>query len=300
MRNLRTPLLFTLSAALYGALPIAYLLVGEGGAARSAAFAVLLVSALPLLALPDRPFRAVLLRAARDLPLLGLAAINLAAFLASLRLMFLALERGEAGVAAVLVEVWPVFQVWILAIFMRGGTRPDPVRTALLGVGGMIGVIYLSHDGGEVPIAPVLLGLGSALMMGLSTSVKAIAVLRMRDRHGASPLQATLLLTLLGLPAALLAAAPHLGSVGVGASGLAAAALIGALTFGSTLAATLGTYTMREVSAFLIFLLTPVFGLLFLGLIGEVGLGPAGPFGVLILLALNALALLPRTRTRPA
>jgi hypothetical protein len=300
MRDLRTPTLFTLSAALYGALPVAYLLVGEGEAARSAALAVLLVSALPILVLPDRSFRTVLMRAGRDFPLIGLAAVNLLAFLASLRLMFLALEQGEAGMAAVLVEIWPVFQVWILALLMRGTGGPGPLRAALLGVGGVIGVIYLSHDGNEVPVAPVLLGLGSALMMGVSTSVKVLAVLRMRDRHGASPLHATLLLTLLGLPAALLAAAPHLEGGGVGAAGLAAATLIAALTIGSSLAATLGTYTMRDVSAFLLFLLTPVFGLLFLGLIGEVKLGPSGPFGVLILLALNGIALLPRPGPRPA
>lgn len=296
MYALRTPILFTLSAALYGALPVSYLLVGAGEAARSAALAVLLVSVAPLLALPSRRFRALLGSAMRDLPLLGLAGVNMLAFLASLRLMFLALERGEAGVAAVLVEIWPVFQVWIMALLMRGQGRVDPVRNAVLGLGGVAGVVYLSYDGQAVPIVPVLLALGSALLMGVATSLKAIAVLRMRDRHAADPLQSTLLLTLLALPVALLTAAPHLGGGGLTGAGGAAALLIAVLTFGSGLAATLGTYTMRDVSAFLLFLLTPVFGLIFLGLMGEVKFGPAGPYGVLILLSLNALVLLPRPK----
>jgi drug/metabolite transporter (DMT)-like permease len=202
--------------------------------------------------------------------------------------------------AAVLVEVWPVFQVWILALLLRERSGLGPYRTALLGAGGVIGVIYLSHDGQAVPLIPVLFGLGSALLMGVSASMKAISVLRMRDRHAASPIEATLLLTLLGLPAALLMASPHIGSAGLGAAGAAAAILIAALTFGSSLAATLGTYLMRDAGAFLLFLLTPVFGLLFLALIGEVKLGPAGPFGVVILIALNALALQPRPEPRTA
>jgi drug/metabolite transporter (DMT)-like permease len=300
MRDLQTPILFVLSAALYGAMPIAYVLAGEGEAARTAAFAVLLVSAAPLLLLSSRSFRAVLFRSCRDLPLLGLAALNLISFLASLQLMFLALERGEAGMAAVLIEVWPVFQVWILALLMRDRRGLGPFRTGLLGAGGVFGVIYLSHDGQAVPLMPVLFGLGSALMMGVAASIKVLAVLRMRDRHRAGPLQSTLLLTLLGLPAAVLMAAPHLGSAGLGAAGGGAALLIAALSFSSSLAATLGTYKMRDVSAFLLFLLTPVFGLIFLGLIGEVKLGPSGPFGVVILLALNALALLPRPAPRSA
>ena len=300
MRDMRTPILFTLSAALYGALPVAYLLSGEGEAARTAALAVLLISAAPLVLLPSASFRRTLLRSVRDIPLLGISAINLISFLASLQLMFLALERGEAGMAAVLVEVWPVFQVWILALLMRDRRGLGPFRTGLLGAGGVVGVIYLSHDGQAVPLMPVLFGLGSALMMGVAASMKVLAVLRMRDRQQAGPLQSTLLLTLLGLPAAILMASPHLGSGGLSAEGGAAALLIAGLTFGSSLTATLGTYRMRDVSAFLLFLLTPVFGLIFLALIGGVKLGPAGPFGVTILLALNAVALLPRSTARPS
>jgi hypothetical protein len=299
MRNLQTTLFFVLSAALYGALPVSYLVSGQGDAARSSALAVLIVSAAPILLLPSRDFRSLLFRAGRDMPLLGLAAINLIAFLLSIRLMFLAVERGDPGVATVLVEVWPVFQVWIMSILMRDPGRLGPVRSTVLGLGGVIGVICLSHDGRSVPLIPVLLALGSALMMGVATSMKAFAVLRMRDRHGAGPLHASLLLTLLALPVALMTAAPYLGTGGLTAAGGGAAILIAALTLGSGVAATLGTYTMRDVSAFLIFLLTPVFGLAFLALLGQVKLGPAGPYGVLILLTLNALVILPDRSRKP-
>lgn len=297
MRDLRTLTLFTLSAALYGALPVAYLLGGGGDPAQVAALVSLFISGAPVLLLSSGHARRLFFRMVRDPGLLGLAALNTVSFLLSLRLMFIALGDGNPGVVAVLVEVWPVFQVYLLALMMRDPGRVGLFRMIVFGIGGVFGVSYLSYDGGEIPIIPVLTALGSALMMGLASSTKAIAVIRMRDRHDASPLMATLFLKFLALPVALIVAFPYMGldlfSGSVGMSAL----LIAALTFGSALAATIGTYAMRNVSSFLLFLLTPLFGLVFLSLIGDVKFGPAGPFGVLILLSLNALALIP---ARPA
>lgn len=289
-----TNLSYILSAALYGVIPLVSLLLPTGASFLLSGLISLMISVTMLPGLLVPRWRQSLKRVLSSPRLLLMGGAGPFILLIYFGLMFIALDKGHAGTVIILVETWPLFQAYLICLIMPERFTGFAPRDILVGVIGVIGLVYISQGSISLDWITLVCGLSAAVAMALSSGIKTKFVIEMKEINDVGVVESFFMVSMIGLPVmALFTGAMLLAQRGAEVH-WEAPVVIGAISIASTLLASLGSIYMKSSSSLFIFLLTPVFGVIFTGFYLGFDLGVLSLSGFAILLVVNAICMLPR------
>ena len=96
---------------------------------------------------------------------LGLGILNILISMGSLQL---AIEMGKASTAAILISSNPIFVLFFSSILLKEKVTPNRIVCILLGISGIVLIIYKGNVGGDTAVS-LALGIMASLTFGLYT-----------------------------------------------------------------------------------------------------------------------------------
>lgn len=291
----RTLATYTISSACFSAIPAIYLIYpSEAGVLSVALFVNFFISLIGLGGFAVSRWRDSFFKVIQDPTKVTLAFLNPVFLTFYYVLLLLSMSRGAPALSILVAECWPLAQIWLMRFVMPDRAEIISPKHKMLAMTVVLGLIFLTNGHVEFDLFAALFAIGAALSMGMATSIKTRFVIDANRDLGCGPFEVAFLIKVTPFPLLLLAICALYWSGGMDGMSVAGPVLVGLLSMVSTIFANAGNITMRSNVSLILFSLTPIFGMVFIGLIEGIDIQVMSVCGVIVLICANILSAWPQ------